>query len=67
MKYKIVQKRAECIGCGACVSVCNNWKMDVDNKARPKKTFIDEKDFKCNKEAADICPVRCIEIVKQEK
>lgn len=64
MKYKIVQKKELCIGCGACVATCDNWKMDADGKASPKKTTIDEKDFKCNKEAADICPVKCIELKK---
>lgn len=64
-KYKIIQKRELCIGCGACVSVCSgNWEMKSDSKASPKKTSIEEKDLKCNKEAADICPVKCIELKK---
>jgi ferredoxin len=64
MKYKIVQKRSECIGCGACVASCDNWEMGSDNKSRPKKTVIDETEYACNKEAADNCPVKCIEIKK---
>ena len=65
MKYKVVQKRAECIGCGACVASCSdNWEMAKDNKAKPKKTAIDDSEFACNKEAADACPVKCIEIKK---
>lgn len=65
MKYKIIQKRALCIGCGACVACCDNWEMSEDNKARPKTTIVDDKDRKeylCNKEAVEICPVKCIEL-----
>ncbi len=58
--FKIIQDREKCIGCGACVSVCDNWKMDDDGKAKPKKTEVEE--VGCNKEAAEICPVQCIKI-----
>jgi len=62
-KYKVKQKREECIGCGACISICpENWKMEKDGKAKPKKTAITEKEYRCNKEAADVCPVNIIEI-----
>jgi len=67
MKYKIIQKRAECIGCGACAAVCDNWEMSSDNKARAKKTTITEEELKSNKEAVDICPVKCIKIKKTGK
>ncbi len=61
-KYKIIQNRDVCIGCGACVSVCpDNWVMKGD-KSHPKKTEIN--DIGCNKEAADVCPVQCIKIKK---
>jgi len=62
-RFRIEQKRDECIGCGACVSVCpDNWKMEKDGKAKPKKTIVD--DVGCNQEAADVCPVQIIKIVK---
>jgi len=61
-KYKIVQRVDECIGCGACASVCPaNWEMKGD-KSHPKKKQLD--DLGCNQEAADVCPVQCIEIKK---
>jgi len=63
---KIKQNIDECIGCGACVSVCPaNWHMvDIKGmqKAKPKKTEL--KEIGCNQEAADICPVKCIKMVK---
>lgn len=61
-KFKIVYKKEDCIGCGSCVSVCpDNWELKGD-KSHPKKTELD--DVGCNQEAADICPVQCIEIKK---
>ncbi len=60
MAYKIVQKRDECIGCGACASVCpDNWEMKGD-KSFPKQEQVD--DIGCNQQAADVCPVQCIKI-----
>lgn len=62
-KFKIEQEREDCIGCGACVSMCpDNWEMKDDGKTTPKKTELDE--VGCNQEAADVCPVQCIKIVK---
>ncbi|OIO40223.1 hypothetical protein AUJ10_03520 [Candidatus Pacearchaeota archaeon CG1_02_31_27] len=64
-KYKILQKRERCIGCGACVSICpNNWFMDKDRKSKPKKTEVDERELQCNKNAANACPVGIIKIEK---
>lgn len=62
-KYKINQKHGECISCGACVSACpQNWQMGKDGKAKFKKEIIAEKEYECNKEAEDICPVNIIKI-----
>ena len=63
-KYRIEHKRDECMGCGACVSVCpDNWVME-GGKAKPKKVELDE--IGCNQEAANVCPVQIIKIVKVE-
>lgn len=60
--YKISQEHEKCIGCGACVAICDNWTMGTDGKAKPKKTTIDEKELKCNKDAEQVCPVNCIHV-----
>lgn len=61
-KIKIEFDKEKCIGCGACVATCEeNWEMDGD-KAKPKKTVLD--DIGCNQAAADGCPVECIKIIK---
>jgi ferredoxin len=63
-KYRIVQVREMCIGCGACANICpENWEMADYGKSKPKKTDIDELDR--NKEAADACPVGCIRIKEE--
>lgn len=66
-QYEIVQERTKCIGCGACVATCpDNWEMAKDGKSKPKKKIISQKEFGCNKAAADICPVSIIHI-KEKK
>ncbi len=66
--YKIIFDRDDCIGCGACVSACpDNWEMeDVGDKAKPKKVEISDKEYACNKEAEDACPVDAI-IIEEKK
>jgi len=71
---KIIQRHKNCIGCGTCVALCSEfWELDNAGKARPKNGVlnnktgnfefeVDEKDFGCNKEAAEACPVRVIEL-----
>ena len=63
MPIKIKFDREACIGCGACISVCDNWVMDGD-KVKLKKTTISEKELKSNKEAEETCPVDAIKIEK---
>lgn len=67
-KYKIKHNRDLCIGCGRCQMVCSdNWEIDEDDyKAKVKKEIIDETEYKTNKQAADECPVQCIEIEEEK-
>jgi ferredoxin len=60
--YKVSQEHEKCIGCGACVSLSDNWEIGNDGKARPKKTTITEKELKSNKDAENSCPVHCIHV-----
>ena len=60
-KFKINFNKEVCIGCSACVSVCDNWVVD-NEKVKPKKTTISEKELKNNKEAENICPVNAIKM-----
>ena len=59
-KFK-VSVSDECIGCGACVAVCDNFRM-VDGKSRPVKEIVEEEG--CNVEAAAGCPVGAIVVEK---
>lgn len=64
VKYRIVHHVDKCIGCGACVALCpSNWVME-GAKSKPLKTEVDEPG--CNEEAARVCPVKAIEVVKVE-
>lgn len=66
-KYKIIQEREKCVGCGACVATCpDNWVMASDGKAKPKKVVIEEKEYRCNRQAAEVCPVNIITIRELE-
>ncbi len=65
---KVVHKREECIGCGACTAICpDHWEMGDDGKAQLKDANKNGEQFEkevseaeCNKDAADSCPVPCI-------
>ena len=72
-KVKIVHEIEKCIGCGACVSVCEKfWEMkgDKSHLKGSKETGknwvleLEEREIGCNKEAAEICPVDCIKVKK---
>ena len=77
-KYKIVYDRTGCIGAAACCASCPNfWEIVDDGKADLKGAThnednteqvleIEEKDYQCNKEAADACPVNVIHIFDKE-
>lgn len=72
MSYQVIHKRPDCIGCGACASLCPEyWHMDADGKSKLKnaikqKNGIETAEFKeglkCNQKAANACPVQIISI-----
>ena len=51
--------KEKCIGCGACISVSDNFEIK-DGKAVVKNP--EPKDITKDKEAADICPVKAIKV-----
>ncbi len=67
---KIIQDRNNCIGCGACASVCSkHWKMEDDGKATliggkesGEKYEKEVEEIGCNKDAKESCPVHVISI-----
>jgi ferredoxin len=61
-KYEIIVDQEECIGCGVCVQICNNFKL-TDGKSYPINTEPEE--IGCNQEAADSCPVDAIIVKKR--
>ena len=72
MKGKIIQEKSKCIGCGTCVSICSKYfEMTEDGKAVIKGANYDDNEKgeleieemdACAKEAADSCPVQCIQV-----
>ncbi len=53
--------REKCIGCGICISVCDEvFELDDDMKSRVKKGADTNKE--CVKEAADSCPENVISV-----
>ena len=58
-KFKIIFEREKCVGCGACTS-CDNWGMQDDGKVSPKQ--VDLEDVGCNEQAAEVCPIKIINI-----
>lgn len=63
MAFKISIDEDECIGCGACAAVCDNFELDGD-KAKVKNAVV--ADIGCNQDAADACPKTCIKVQKQK-
>lgn len=69
---KVIHEREKCIGCGSCAALCPDyWEMAEDGKSTLKNSQSNSKTgnyelevekAKCNQEAADSCPVRCIHI-----
>jgi ferredoxin len=70
-KFKIIHDIKECIGCGACTTACPSfWEMKGDKSNLKGSKKVGDKfvlvltDLKCNRGAADTCPVSCIHIEK---
>jgi len=60
---KIIFKKGDCIGCGACAAVCNDYWDLEDGKAKPVTLELEE--IGCNQEAADACPMNCIMLLEE--
>jgi len=56
---KVIIDKKKCIGCGACVAVCESVFELKDGKANAKES---ETDQDCAKEAASSCSVNAITI-----
>lgn len=70
---KIIQDKSKCIGCGTCASLCaKHFEMKDDGKAQITQANLIDKEtekyekiieeISCAEEAAEACPVQCIEI-----
>ncbi|MCX6800734.1 MAG: ferredoxin [Candidatus Diapherotrites archaeon] len=71
MAFRIEQKKADCIGCGACAAVDPaDWKLEGDKaeligSKKEKDLYVKiVKEIGANQDAADSCPVKCIAIKK---
>ncbi len=52
-----------CIGCGTCVSMCEEvFELDGEGKSQVKKSADLAKNQDCIKESVDACPVQAIEV-----
>lgn len=60
MKVKV--NKDACIGCGACVAICDNvFELDDDGLSKVKDENVKEEDQEAVKDAADSCPTAAIE------
>lgn len=75
-QYRIRHDRPNCIGCTACASIAPEfWEMNVmdglsdiiGSKKTPdgwEELEIGEENFQCNMDAASVCPVNVIHLIK---
>ena len=66
---KVALDRTKCIGCGSCFGACPDvFEMEkIDGKSGLKGAQLQdnqeiETTIMCAQEAAEVCPVKCIEI-----
>lgn len=68
--FKIIHEKKECIGCGACCSLSDEWEMDGMHATLLDSEKIEGREEKVvkeqgsHKDAAECCPVNCIHIEK---
>ncbi|MEM2707824.1 MAG: ferredoxin [Candidatus Pacearchaeota archaeon] len=65
-KFKVKIDKEKCIGCGSCVSICDNFYIK-NGKANVKKEIINEEEYDKNLEAAELCPTNAITIEEIKK
>ena len=58
MKISITK---ECIGCGACAAMCDEY-FEVNSIAKAKKNPVEKEDEESVKAAKDACPVDAIKL-----
>jgi len=56
---KVSVDKNKCIGCGACVAICEKTFVLSGGKVKVK---AQPKSITCEKEAADSCPVEAISV-----
>ncbi len=67
---EIIFNKSGCIGCGSCSVACPDyWEVGDDGKANLKnsekkgeKRVLEVEEAGCNKDAANVCPVKVIKI-----
>jgi ferredoxin len=69
---KVIHQREKCIGCGSCAALCPKyWEMSDDGKSKLLNSRagangdyeLEVGDLECNRNAAEACPVECIQII----
>jgi ferredoxin len=77
VKHKIIHKKNDCIGCGACAAITPDfWEMNDEGLSHLKGSNLEgdievrvissEEDRARNQEAADVCPVQIISLEKED-
>lgn len=62
-KISIIEE--ECIGCGACTAVCDNFELNDSNIAVVKNESVDDSELQQNQDAINACPKECIKMEKE--